>query len=84
LYTPPNKTQLHYLPMECCTIQAWQRSIKPLTTDQRARVSLVFEKIRQNTTVEFRLRKRQLFDRINVIKQSKKSSIIVNLMKIDF
>jgi len=70
--------------MECCTIQAWQRSIKPLTTDQRARVSLVFEKIRQNTTVEFRLRKRQLFDRINVIKQSKKSSIIVNLMKIDF
>jgi len=25
--------------MECCTIQAWQRSIKPLTTDQRARVT---------------------------------------------
>jgi hypothetical protein len=39
LYTPPNKTQFHYLPMECCTIQAWQRSIKPLTTDQRARVN---------------------------------------------
>ncbi|UJR37628.1 hypothetical protein I4U23_030325 [Adineta vaga] len=39
LYTPPNKTQFHYLPMECCTIQAWQRSIKPLTTDQRARVT---------------------------------------------
>jgi hypothetical protein len=44
LYTPPNKTQFHYLPMECCTIQAWQRSIKPLTTDQRARVNL-FQKI---------------------------------------
>ncbi|CAF1938445.1 unnamed protein product [Rotaria magnacalcarata] len=39
LYTPPNKTQFHYLPMECCTIQAWQRSMKPLTTDQRARVT---------------------------------------------
>ncbi|CAF4038008.1 unnamed protein product [Rotaria sp. Silwood2] len=39
LYTPPNKTQFHYLPMECCTVQAWQRSIKPLTTDQRARVT---------------------------------------------
>jgi hypothetical protein len=39
LYTPPNKTPLHYLPMECCTIQPWQRSIKPLTTDQRARVT---------------------------------------------
>ena len=38
LYTPANKTQFHYLPMECCTIQPWQRSIKPLTTDQRARV----------------------------------------------
>jgi ribosomal protein S12 len=25
--------------MECCTVQAWQRSIKPLTTDQRARVT---------------------------------------------
>jgi hypothetical protein len=25
--------------MECCTIQPWQRSIKPLTTDQRARVT---------------------------------------------
>jgi hypothetical protein len=39
LYSPPNKTQFHYLPMECCTVQAWQRSIKPLTTDQRARVT---------------------------------------------
>ncbi|CAF0858888.1 unnamed protein product [Rotaria sp. Silwood1] len=39
LYTPPNKTQFHYLPMECCTVQAWQRSIKPLTADQRARVT---------------------------------------------
>ena len=25
--------------MECCTIQPWQRSMKPLTTDQRARVT---------------------------------------------
>jgi len=25
--------------MECCTVQAWQRSMKPLTTDQRARVT---------------------------------------------
>ncbi|CAF1297196.1 unnamed protein product [Adineta ricciae] len=39
LYTPPNNIQFHYLPMECCTVQAWQRSIKPLTTDQRARVT---------------------------------------------
>jgi hypothetical protein len=44
LYTPPNKTQFHYLPMECCTIQPWQRSIKPLTTDQRARVNF-FQKL---------------------------------------
>lgn len=43
LYTPASKTQFHYLPMECCTIQAWQRSIKPLTTDQRARVTFPFE-----------------------------------------
>ncbi|CAF1577529.1 unnamed protein product [Rotaria magnacalcarata] len=39
LYSPPNKTQFHYLPMECCTVQAWQRSMKPLTADQRARVT---------------------------------------------
>jgi len=25
--------------MECCAIQPWQRSIKPLTTDQRSRVT---------------------------------------------
>lgn len=39
LFSPPNKTQFQYLPMECCTIQPWQRSMKPLTTDQRARVT---------------------------------------------
>lgn len=25
--------------MECCSIQPWQRSMKPLNTDQRARVT---------------------------------------------
>ena len=39
LYNYPNKAQCQYLPMECCTIQAWQRAMKPLTTDQRARVT---------------------------------------------
>ncbi|CAF1109966.1 unnamed protein product [Didymodactylos carnosus] len=39
LYTPGNKSLSHHLPMEVCTIQEWQRSIKPLTADQRARVT---------------------------------------------
>jgi len=39
LYTPPNTSTFNYLPLECCFIQSWQRSAKPLTTDQRIRVT---------------------------------------------
>ena len=39
LFTPPHQSLSHYLPMECCFIQAWQRCLRPLTTDQSARVT---------------------------------------------
>lgn len=28
-----------YLPLECCQVQPWQRCTKPLTTEQRTRVT---------------------------------------------
>ncbi|CAF0770466.1 unnamed protein product [Didymodactylos carnosus] len=39
LYNLGNKAQSHFLPMELCTVQEWQRSMKPLTTEQRSRVT---------------------------------------------
>ena len=39
LYNPADKTKSHFLPMELVTVDEWQRSLKPLTTDQRARVT---------------------------------------------
>ncbi|CAF3707984.1 unnamed protein product [Rotaria sordida] len=39
LYNPAIKNQSHFLPMELVTVDEWQRSLKPLTTDQRAKVT---------------------------------------------
>jgi eukaryotic translation initiation factor 2C len=39
LYNPADKSKSHHLPMELVTVDEWQRSLKPLTTDQRARVT---------------------------------------------
>jgi len=39
LYNPADKTQSHFLPMELVTVDEWQRSLKPLTTEQRAKVT---------------------------------------------
>jgi hypothetical protein len=39
LYNPAQKSQSHFLPMELVTVDEWQRSLKPLTTDQRAKVT---------------------------------------------
>ncbi|CAF3441824.1 unnamed protein product [Rotaria sp. Silwood1] len=39
LYNPAIKNQSHYLPMELVTVDEWQRSLKPLTTEQRAKVT---------------------------------------------
>ncbi len=39
LYNPAQKTQSHFLPMELVTVDEWQRSMKPLTTEQRAKVT---------------------------------------------
>lgn len=39
LFNPAQKTQSHFLPMELVTVDEWQRSLKPLTTEQRARVT---------------------------------------------
>jgi len=39
LFNPADKSQTHFLPMELVTVDEWQRSLKPLTTDQRAKVT---------------------------------------------
>ncbi len=39
LYNPADRNKSHFLPMELVTIDEWQRSLKPLTTDQRAKVT---------------------------------------------
>lgn len=39
LYNPAAKNQSHFLPMELVTVDEWQRSMKPLTTEQRAKVT---------------------------------------------
>lgn len=39
LFNPAQKSQSHFLPMELVTVDEWQRSLKPLTTEQRARVT---------------------------------------------
>ena len=39
LFNSVDKTQTHFLPMELVTVDEWQRSLKPLTTDQRAKVT---------------------------------------------
>jgi hypothetical protein len=39
LYNPADKNQSHFLPMELVTVDEWQRSMKPLTTEQRAKVT---------------------------------------------
>ena len=39
LFNPADKKQTHFLPMELVTVDEWQRSLKPLTTDQRATVT---------------------------------------------
>ncbi len=40
LFNPADKKkQLHFLPMKLVTVDEWQRSLKPLTTDQRAKVT---------------------------------------------
>ncbi|CAF1508752.1 unnamed protein product [Adineta steineri] len=39
LFNPSDKYQSHFLPMELVTVDEWQRSLKPLTVDQRAKVT---------------------------------------------
>ena len=39
LYNPAFKGQSNFLPMELVTIDQWQRSLKPLTTEQRAKMT---------------------------------------------
>ena len=39
LFNPADRNQSHFLPMELVTIDEWQRSLKPLTTEQRAKVT---------------------------------------------
>ncbi|CAF1268322.1 unnamed protein product [Rotaria sp. Silwood1] len=39
LFNPADKNKSHFLPMELVTVDEWQRSLKPLTTDQRAKVT---------------------------------------------
>ena len=39
LFNPAEKSKTHFLPMELVIIDEWQRSMKPLTTDQRAKVT---------------------------------------------
>jgi hypothetical protein len=39
LFNPADKTKSHFLPMELVTVDEWQRSLKPLTTEQRAKVT---------------------------------------------
>ncbi|CAF4082019.1 unnamed protein product, partial [Rotaria sp. Silwood2] len=39
LFNPAIKNQSCFLPMELVTVDEWQRSLKPLTTDQQAKVT---------------------------------------------
>ena len=39
LFNPADRNQSHFLPMELVTVDEWQRSLKPLTTEQRAKVT---------------------------------------------
>lgn len=39
LFNPADKSKSHFLPMELVTVDEWQRSLKPLTTEQRAKVT---------------------------------------------
>ena len=39
LFNPADKSKSHHLPMELVTVDEWQRSLKPLTTEQRAKVT---------------------------------------------
>ncbi|CAF3792637.1 unnamed protein product [Rotaria socialis] len=39
LFNPVDKNKSHFLPMELVTVDEWQRSLKPLTTEQRAKVT---------------------------------------------
>ena len=39
LFNPADRNHSHFLPMELVTIDEWQRSLKPLTTEQRAKVT---------------------------------------------
>ncbi|UJR23980.1 hypothetical protein I4U23_026946 [Adineta vaga] len=39
LYNPADKNQTNFLPMELVTVDEWQRSLKALTTEQRAKVT---------------------------------------------
>jgi len=39
LFNPADKDKSHFLPMELVTVDEWQRSLKPLTTEQRAKVT---------------------------------------------
>ena len=39
LYNPADRNKSHFLPMELVTVDEWQRSLKPLTIDQRAKVT---------------------------------------------
>ncbi|CAF1131852.1 unnamed protein product [Rotaria sordida] len=39
LFNPIDKNKIHFLPMELVIIDKWQRSLKPLTTEQRTKVT---------------------------------------------
>lgn len=39
LFNPADKNRTYFLPMELVTVDEWQRSMKPLTTEQRAKVT---------------------------------------------
>ncbi|UJR24794.1 hypothetical protein I4U23_006169 [Adineta vaga] len=39
LFNPADKNKSHYLPMELVTVDEWQRSLKPLTVEQRTKVT---------------------------------------------
>ena len=39
LFNPADRSKSHFLPMELVTVDEWQRSMKPLTTEQRAKVT---------------------------------------------
>ena len=39
LFNPIDKDKSHFLPMELVSVDQWQRSLKPLTTEQRVKVT---------------------------------------------